>query len=1591
MARNETVGGAVLELKAELAQFSSEIRRGDQQLRTTAKDMQRSLQSIAKETERTHNSVVGHFNKMERAAKVLGGSLAGLFAGVTATRAIGEASKLSDAFSGIDAKIKVATNSQAEFNRVFNGLYEISQKNKASFEDSVTAFQNLTAVGKDLGATTNDLLKMTDIVQKLGKISGAGPMDMANGLRGLTQALASGNVQADEFRQISDNLPGLANQIAAAAGISLGQLRKLVKDGKVASKDLYDLLMKSADDVNKKYQAVGSTMSGAFQQITNALTVTVGKIDKSIGLTNKLAHEFENLAKSITRAGEEFVKWNNTATGQKRSDGSPLTATGKFFADAARFNDDLRAGWHKADRIFDPGNLVETRDKYGTVHYKDSGKNERLYQQELRKNQAAHMKRLGWDPDYLPSAADMASQGFPKRVDPFNFTGKDDKKEKKSQAQKDYESDLKHVELLVAKRKEEALELRQVTQGMDELARQYDREKRDIEDTTLSAKQKKAALKDLATAYEEIRKQQGFEKARKEQKEANQHIDDFIKKTKDQLALVDEEVKGRANLNQALKLEHELKQLIAKGNKGSTEVAGKHEQALDLVEQAKRNAIAKDAADIYKDLTDKTASYKQTVEDTVGGLAQHREELQRQLKGEQELAPFLDARKRIETETTEQLEKQREALDSVNQLLERDAANAGALEKKRQIEADINTTIEKRVALLRQVDEEQQKTKDVKQALSDQKDLIDEITGSTHKYKEKVQELSDAFADGKITAEQYDDALRKIRTSSKDGSASARSFASSVTGTFSNMFRGSQTLGQSFRQLGIDLGNLAAKRFVLAPLEKMIARLFDNIAGGIFGGGSGSTVAGAAGGLLGGALSGISKGLATGSGAASAAAAGAPNLATGAPSGVSLPVASLPMLLADPANVKQVTLNRPEIDKADFTLPMFRGARLPIATFYESLLPSAYFENSRHKKDDFFDSLFFDAEFRSIVGNRGFFKTSWFDTSSFKKPILDGATFKNATVQAAGGQAAGGSSGVSIGGFGSYIMGRASGVANGMLDGILMRGLAGILGFAQGGSYNTGMGPRKVGERGTELFFPGVDGYIMNSQISQMYMLLQSLLGGGFGGGMGGGLGMPPAMMTGASGPSQIPWTQRDVYSGGRGGYSGGGMISQLDNSQMLTGLYRDKYDSGVRAFQNGDPNAPSWYTLRELEYHANRHRDIVANNGFTGQLFSRQQFESSSAWAEANEASYMWGGQRNDPRRYLNSALWGEYDPSQRMSAQSFGLVSSGMGGGDLILGAGTYDRNVSNTAPLDANRASAFSNPFNGGDLRSASQLGSYLLPLLRGGMGDHSAVARISGGSIPLGTPSAFSGDQSRNWQDISRLPSGSVVRSDGSIFNPANDWASKYDPAFPGYKFGGATQQAAFPLFGDLADITLPPQVEQILRNAYDGYKIVNAGNPSNFTPSGVLQAQGMNILGDVLASRPMWKGDGNMIGAMQSIMSQPWANKSMSMMQMPAAMRLFGYKSGGRFKGDRPMKVGERGEEWILPDGPGSVVPNRQVKEALATQVKINVINNTGVKATATQTTMPDGSIALMLNAIPNMMRDPSHPIGRTVREVARGH
>ena len=67
------------------------------------------------------------------------------------------------------------------------------------------------------------------------KISGASTQESTNAMYQLTQAMASGRLQGDEYRSIIENAPMLANAIAEQCGVSRGELKELASDGAISA------------------------------------------------------------------------------------------------------------------------------------------------------------------------------------------------------------------------------------------------------------------------------------------------------------------------------------------------------------------------------------------------------------------------------------------------------------------------------------------------------------------------------------------------------------------------------------------------------------------------------------------------------------------------------------------------------------------------------------------------------------------------------------------------------------------------------------------------------------------------------------------------------------------------------------------------------------------------------------------------------------------------------------------------------------------------------------------------------------------------------------------------------------------------------------------------------------------------------------------------------------------------------------------------------------------------------------------------------------------------------------------------------------
>ena len=142
---------------------------------------------------------------------------------------------LANTFQNLQNRLKLVTSSTQELAFVQQELFDIAQRTRGGFAETVELYQKLALQSKSLGLQSSQLAQITENVNKVIGIAGVGAVQASSGILQLSQAFASGRLQGDEFRSISENIPPLLDIFAKQLGVTRGELKKLGSEGKITS------------------------------------------------------------------------------------------------------------------------------------------------------------------------------------------------------------------------------------------------------------------------------------------------------------------------------------------------------------------------------------------------------------------------------------------------------------------------------------------------------------------------------------------------------------------------------------------------------------------------------------------------------------------------------------------------------------------------------------------------------------------------------------------------------------------------------------------------------------------------------------------------------------------------------------------------------------------------------------------------------------------------------------------------------------------------------------------------------------------------------------------------------------------------------------------------------------------------------------------------------------------------------------------------------------------------------------------------------------------------------------------------------------
>lgn len=213
--------------------------------------------------------------------------------------------EVADNMTQLQARITRLSTDAAAAKQTFSDLAAISSRTGASLSDTTKLWESLTSSLKEAGATNAQVLNLTDTLQKIGRIGGSSTEEMANALRQFGQSIASGTIRAEEFNSILEQMPELARQIATGLGVSMGQLRQMMLDGKLTAQDALNAIQDRTGAVNTEFEKLPRSLSQATGSLETSFAKLITTVNDFTGASSTAVQIVDKLSGYIDLLGDK--------------------------------------------------------------------------------------------------------------------------------------------------------------------------------------------------------------------------------------------------------------------------------------------------------------------------------------------------------------------------------------------------------------------------------------------------------------------------------------------------------------------------------------------------------------------------------------------------------------------------------------------------------------------------------------------------------------------------------------------------------------------------------------------------------------------------------------------------------------------------------------------------------------------------------------------------------------------------------------------------------------------------------------------------------------------------------------------------------------------------------------------------------------------------------------------------------------------------------------------------------------------------------------------------------------------------------------
>lgn len=233
---------------------------------------QQAIQEVGNKAESVLGKRMGSIVSKAFSALPMAGMVAGVaLVGQEVLEVGAKATAVSDKFASIKARINLINDGSQSTASIMDKVYQASERTRGSYTDMLDSVAKLNMLAKDSFTSNDEAIRFVEQLNMQFKLSGANVNEISSAVTQLTQAMAAGRLQGDEFNSVMENAPMLAQAISQEMGVPIGQLKELGSEGAITAEVIKNALFNSADETQAKFNEMPMTFQEVGQQLSNAM------------------------------------------------------------------------------------------------------------------------------------------------------------------------------------------------------------------------------------------------------------------------------------------------------------------------------------------------------------------------------------------------------------------------------------------------------------------------------------------------------------------------------------------------------------------------------------------------------------------------------------------------------------------------------------------------------------------------------------------------------------------------------------------------------------------------------------------------------------------------------------------------------------------------------------------------------------------------------------------------------------------------------------------------------------------------------------------------------------------------------------------------------------------------------------------------------------------------------------------------------------------------------------------------------------------------------------------------------------------------